>query len=326
MTPVFNFNVSVIIPVYNAEQYIRRAVKSVLDQDEVTEIFIVEDGSQDNSQEICLQLAASDKRIKLLQHPGKKNRGVSASRNLGIKNAKNNFIAFLDADDYYLPNRFRQTRACFEADESIEGVYEMVGIHSDELLLKPYSLIEEVSPNELFENLQPIGHKVWFHIDGLTVKKSIFEGTGFFNESLKTSEDTFQSFKMASICKLVPGEINNPVALSEQLSTGLSSNRSQVKKDFILMLLNLFRFCNKISVANSKKELVLTKLFFFISNSPNNESYRVLEKLNLFIKVIFTDPGYVLLRSQSFRRYAGDTIGYNRLLHFFKKHNSKGLV
>ena len=107
--------------------------------------------------------------------------------------------------------------------------------------------------------------------------------------------------------------------MSEKLSTGLSSNRIQVEKDFIKMLLNLFKFCNKFSVSNSRKELVLSKLFFFIFNTPYAERYRGVKKLNLFLEAIFIDPVYVLLNSETFRRYAGDLIGYNRLLHLIKK-------
>jgi glycosyltransferase involved in cell wall biosynthesis len=318
MTLAFNFKVSVIIPVYNADQYLRRAVTSVLDQEEVTEILIVEDGSKDNSMEICFQLATSDARITLLQHPGKKNRGVSASRNLGIKSATNEYIAFLDADDYYLPNRFKTTLQCFSVNNTIKGVYELVGIHSDELLVKPYSLIEEVSPDELFENLQPIGHKVWFHIDGLTVKKSIFEGTGFFNESLKTSEDTFQWFKMALTQTMFPGNIKEPVALAEPLPDGLSSDKIQVLKDFIMMLYLLFRYCKQSYCIASRKELVLNKLFFYISNQPYKQHYKRTKRLDLFLRLMLTDPVYMILKSKASRRFIGNLIGYNRLLALLK--------
>ncbi len=320
-----SFKVSVIIPVYNCEKYISRSIRSVLAIEEVTELIIVDDGSTDLTFNICREFKKIDLRIKIFFHEGKKNRGVSASRNLGIKNAKNNFIAFLDADDYYLPNRFKKTAECFARDESTEAVYEMIGIHSDTSEVNNYCVIEPVKPEFLFENLQPLGHKVWFHINGLTVKKNVFTKSGFFDETLKTSEDTLHWFKMASICKLVAGQIKDFVALSEKLPTGLSSNKSQVDKDFTLMLLKLFIFCNKFSVSNSRKELVLTKFFYFVFNMSYYKKYWGANKLKLFLKVIFTDPGYVLLRSKSFRRYAGDMIGYNHLLHFFKKYNSKGL-
>lgn len=316
-------NISVIIPVYNVEKYISRAIDSVLIQSEVTELILVNDGSTDHSLNICITKQKNDSRIIIAHHPRYRNRGVSASRNLGILIAKNEFVAFLDSDDYYEPGRFNKTKLCFSSNSEIDGVYEMVGIHSDYGIKKKYSIIESIDPNKLFENLQPLGEKVWFHINGLTLKKKIFEKIGYFDESLKTSEDTLQWFKVASVCKLVPGEINNFVALSEKLSTGLSSNKSQVEKDFVVMLLKLFIFCNKFSVSNSRKELVLIKFFYFIFYSSYYKRFWGVNKLKLFLKVIFTDPGYVLFRSQSFRRYVGDIIGYNWLLNVFRVKSCK---
>lgn len=305
-----DFKVSVIIPVYNCENYIARSIQSVLAIEEVTELIIVDDGSTDFTFRICEDFKKNDPRVKISFHEGKKNRGVSASRNLGIKNAKNNFIAFLDADDYYLPNRFKATSENFSFDESIDGVFEMIGIHSHSGEVNIYSVIEPVSPDILFESLQPLGHKVWFHIDGLTVKKSAFTKTGYFDESLKTSEDTLHWFKMASICKLVPGEVKKIVALSEKISTGLSSNRSQVEKDFILMLLKLFKFSDINHLGISKKELVVSKLLYFISRPPYNYYYNGLNRISLFAKLISVSPGYLIFKSSSFRLSIGNLFSY----------------
>ena len=311
-----SFNVSVVIPVYNAEKYVKRAVESVLIQPEVTEVILVNDGSSDNSVDVCQKLQEVDQRIIILHHLGFKNKGVSASRNLGIKTAKNNFIAFLDSDDYYLPNRFKATSACFSFDGSIEAVYEMIGVHSDLCVTNRYSVIEDVKPNHLFENLQPLGHKVLFHVDGLTVKKTVFINSGYFEESLKTSEDTLQWFKMASVCKLVPGEINDFVALSEKLTNGLSSNRRLVEKDFIIMLLKLFKFCESNNLTASRKELVVSKLFYFISIPPYNEYFNGLNRLKLFAKIISVSPTYLIFQSSSFRLSIGNLFNNKRFFLF----------
>ncbi len=305
-----NFKVSVIIPVYNCEKYIARSIQSVLAIEEVTELIIVDDGSTDFTFNICEDFKKKDSRIILLFHDGKKNRGVSASRNIGIKNANNNFIAFLDADDYYLPNRFKATMQRFIFDESIDAVYEMIGVHSASGKINSYSVIEPVNPDILFENLQPIGNKVWFHIDGLTVKKYVFTKSGYFDESLKTSEDTLHWFKMASICKLVPGEVEKYVGLSDKLSTGLSSNKSQVEKDFIFMLLKLFKFSELNHIAISRKELVLSKLLFFISRPPYNKYYNGFNRISLFVKIISVSPRYLFFKSSSFRLSIGNLFSY----------------
>ncbi|MFA5879334.1 MAG: glycosyltransferase family 2 protein [Candidatus Margulisiibacteriota bacterium] len=90
--------ISVIIPVYNAEKYLQKNVKSVIDQTYSNwELIFINDGSQDNSAQICDQYAALDQRITLLHQ---KNSGPAAARNEGIKKAQGEFIFFLDADDF----------------------------------------------------------------------------------------------------------------------------------------------------------------------------------------------------------------------------------
>ena len=90
--------VSVIIPIFNAEKYLRRCLDSVINQSyNNIEIILVDDGSKDSSPAICDEYAAKDSRIKVIH---KKNQGVSAARNTGIETAKGEFLVFLDADDY----------------------------------------------------------------------------------------------------------------------------------------------------------------------------------------------------------------------------------
>src|SRR5690349_17274444 len=96
-----DFKVSVVIPVYNAEKYIRKAVESALMQPEVGEVIAVEDKSPDNSLHLLTEWAKTEPRLKVYQHPDKQNHGAGVSRNQGILNSKFDYIAFLDADDYY---------------------------------------------------------------------------------------------------------------------------------------------------------------------------------------------------------------------------------
>jgi glycosyltransferase involved in cell wall biosynthesis len=95
---------SVVIPLFNKVDYIEAAVKSILDQTFIDyEIIIINDGSTDNSE--ALVLGFNDTRIQVFNQ---KNQGVSSARNLGIEKSKGNFIAFLDADDYWFPNHLEE--------------------------------------------------------------------------------------------------------------------------------------------------------------------------------------------------------------------------
>lgn len=93
-----NPQISVIIPVYNAEKTLNRCLNSIIAQDfKDFEVLLVDDGSTDDSGKICDEYAAKDDRFKVFH---KKNGGASSARNIGLDNAKGEYITFCDADDY----------------------------------------------------------------------------------------------------------------------------------------------------------------------------------------------------------------------------------
>src|SRR4026208_1024460 len=99
--------VSVISIFFNEEKFIEDAVKSVFAQTyQEWELLLVDDGSTDKSTEIARRFAEQrPERVRYFEHDGHENRGMSATRNLGIRNAKGDYIAFLDADDMWLPHK-----------------------------------------------------------------------------------------------------------------------------------------------------------------------------------------------------------------------------
>ena len=102
--------VSVIIPVYNNELYIERCVNSVINQTySNVEIIIINDGSTDNSGSICDSLKQKDNRIKVIH---KENAGQSVARNFGLEVFKGDYVAFLDSDDWFLPDMLKTMLSC----------------------------------------------------------------------------------------------------------------------------------------------------------------------------------------------------------------------
>lgn len=90
--------ISIIVPVYKVEKYLRECIDSILSQTyENFELILVDDGSPDNSGKICDEYAEKDKRIKVLH---KENGGVSSARNLGLDNANGEYVTFIDSDDF----------------------------------------------------------------------------------------------------------------------------------------------------------------------------------------------------------------------------------
>lgn len=99
--------VSAIVPVYNAEKTLLRAVESLLIQPEINEIILIEDGSEDESLKVCKDLVSKFRNIQLFTHPDGKNKGAPASRNLGLKKATNTWVQFLDSDDQLLHGKIK---------------------------------------------------------------------------------------------------------------------------------------------------------------------------------------------------------------------------
>ena len=217
--------ISVITPVYNAEKYVTQAVESALPFDEVFEIILVEDKSPDNALEICKKLAEKYDRVKLFQHPDKGNHGAGASRNLGLEKASGDFIAFLDADDYYLPNRFDAEKELFKNPE-VEGIYGAIGVHyySEKAKEQYFPIFEDRlttvykkhSPKDVFRGqLGMNGSFGLFSIDALTIRKSALDKKLFpmMKTHLRLHQDTEFLFRLSYYLDLYPGILDEAVAI-----------------------------------------------------------------------------------------------------------------
>lgn len=220
-------DISVIIPVYNAGQFLEKSVESAVHFDEVKEVILIEDKSTDNSLAICQKLAAENPKIRLYQHPDKGNHGAGATRNLGIEKVTGSFITFLDADDYYLPNRFDAEKEIFK-DPKIEGVFSAIGVEyltekgKQEYLSKfkdtPLTTVHyHAEGEEVFRgllSLTPKNFGTFFHLNALTIRKSSIDKHHLrFNEKLRVHQDSDFIIKLAYHCHLKSGIIDKAVAI-----------------------------------------------------------------------------------------------------------------
>ena len=109
--------ISIIVPVYNVEQYLERCVESILKQTiNNFELILINDGSSDNSGQLCDELSRKDARIRVLHIP---NGGVSNARNLGIQSSRGEWISFIDSDDFVTEEYLEILLQPVETDETI---------------------------------------------------------------------------------------------------------------------------------------------------------------------------------------------------------------
>lgn len=111
--------VSSVVPVFNSIKTLERAINSLLIQEKINEIFIVDDGSTDGSFELGLKLKEKYSIVEVLNHQNRENRGASASRNLGLSYCSNNWIQFLDADDELISGKINHQLNAIGSDTSL---------------------------------------------------------------------------------------------------------------------------------------------------------------------------------------------------------------
>ncbi len=199
--------ISVIIPMYNSEAFIKQCIESVLSQTyPYFEIIVIDDGSLDRGAEICRKLKKKDDRIRLL---GQENRGVSSARNRGIELATGKYVFFLDSDDVihpYLFEEFIETAEKYQTEITVCGIQKV----NDRQITRKMNKVFD-GKNRCIWEISKGGKESeeWFHkkyfdnltvIGGKMVRRDCI-GAVRFDESQVNGEDTLFIYDL--ICKNV---------------------------------------------------------------------------------------------------------------------------
>ena len=202
-----DIKVSVIVPVYNAEKYIKRCLDSILAQSfRDFEVLLIDDGSTDNSGKICDEYALNDNRIRVIHN---ENCGVAASRNVGIKEAQGDYIAFVDSDDYIESDMLEIMVARAEKYNSDIVMCNYFTDEGGKITKAQMSYKEvydgaDVVKNELLYLYYTDYHNGLYSLWNKLIKKSIYYSNDiFFDESLKRGEDAWFVFQCLKHCKRV---------------------------------------------------------------------------------------------------------------------------
>lgn len=298
-TPFF----SVVIPLYNKENYIEATINSVLNQTFTDfEIIIVNDGSTDASKTIVESF--KDNKIKLFST---KNQGASHARNFGIKNSNGNYIAFLDADDIWYTNHLSSMFDLINEFPNV-GMYcnrykfLLGNKHLKKAKIKGVSqeykgIIKNYFESNLFDPI--VNSSV------VAIPINVFNDIGFFDEKLKSGQDTFLWTQIAIKYKVAIGNI----ITSTYIKNDNSLSKSIFTKDRILFLdkfdneektnssLKAFMDMNRFAVALNYKirgDIVLSKSIF---NKIDNNN------LNLKQRFIFSLPHKLLKITYQLKNY-----------------------
>ena len=222
--------ISIIVPVYNVEKYLNRCIESILKQTyESFELILINDGSTDNSGNICDEYSENDNRIKVIH---KENGGLSSARNAGIKAANGEHIVFVDSDDYV-------------HEKMVEDLYKSIIENESDMALCNFTYVNELgdeledrnveSPinNEILTSYDALNRlsssKSWYYVIACNklYKKTLFDDIEF--PYGKCHEDEFVAHKIFDKCKTISC-IKKPLYYYVQRSDSIMGKQYTIKR------------------------------------------------------------------------------------------------
>jgi len=263
--------ISIIVPVYNTEQYLPRCIGSIINQSFTDfELLLIDDGSTDGSGAICDAYAEKDNRVRALH---KENGGVSSARNLGLQEAKGEWICFVDSDDELLPGGLQTMvdGVSEEVDMVMAGYYELEGesLQTDTANFGKGGIIGR---NEALLTMYPSTDLPYMGYPwGKLFKRNlVLENRVSFDEHIRIKEDTL--FVVEYLCGIqkIVCYISIPVYKYVKLPTGVMGGMSQsynpnylTSFDAVVRMNNLVQKLSNISksLSNAAKYEVVNRIY-----------------------------------------------------------------
>ena len=283
--------VSVIIPAYNAERTLRRAIDSVLAQDyQAIEIIVVDDGSKDATSEVAA--GYMDKTVKLLQLP--RNRGEGGVLNAGIAIANGEFIAFLDADDEWLPRKLTRQVAALERNSA--AIMATCGCRfvddsgdlAEEFGMRP----PEVAHDQIWRSLLAA---TCIAKPCVVVRASAFKQTGVFDTTVRITADQDMWIRLASI-----GEVefvNEILTIAHDTPGSLTKVYRKDEDKFTLRVIRRHLNAQRMRLSDNEIRYIL------------QERYTSLGR-NIYLAGRIWRGGWLLLRAIALGAHRRDNLWY----------------
>ena len=302
---------SIILPTYNRAHLLPRAVKSIIAQTfSDFEIIIIDDGSSDNTREIVHKLIKNNPTFKIEYLKHANNKGGQAARNSGIRKAKGDWIAFLDSDDEWLPNRLSR---CLETanKDRVKVVHADGYIHvGDERPLKKRKVnkFKGYCYSKLLTSSGPM-------FPTLLVSKECFKKIGYLDECIVAHQEWDTSIRLAKYYKF--GFVDEPLFIWHQEGHRTISSKSRLnclgyeqiinkfKKDIINLLgnNNLIAHYDKLAYRyyDIRDYKNADRNFKIAATLSTNKLFKVLKRLQNLVLIFKINPKYIdLLKIYNF--------------------------
>jgi glycosyltransferase involved in cell wall biosynthesis len=218
--------VSVVIPTYNSGTFLGGAIQSVLAQTYSDfEVIVVDDGSTDNTESVVHSFG--DRVCYVRQE----NKGAGAARNHGIKRSRGKYVAFLDADDLWLPGKLAAQIPLLDRDHEIGLIYSDWTVVPEQGEVEPSYLRNRPSASGyVFDDLVQCG---FILTSGTVVRRSCLDDVGYFDETLSIAQDYDLWLRICYRSKV--GLVNTPLVIKRNQDGNLSSNLTKTGAERILL-------------------------------------------------------------------------------------------
>ncbi len=273
--------VSIIIPAYNAKLYIAETINSIISQTyQNWELILVNDGSKDNTAEI-IHSFLKDKRI---QYHFQENAGVSVARNYGYSFSSGQYVAFLDADDLWLPHRIEKMVDKFQDEVSIGLVHSYMQVIDEHSQLQ--NGVYKGKEGHILESLL-----LWEGCNipapsSILVKRDVVEKIGGFDKDLSTAADQEFFFRVANLYKV--GMCKEVLGLYRVHGNNMHQNVSNMEKDHI----RAYQKAKNYGLFKSKRfqRNCFSNLYLILAGSWWVNGNNKLRSINFMIKAILQYP------------------------------------
>ena len=294
---------SVIVPVYNAEKFIHKCIDSIVNQSfNDWELIIIDDGSPDNSGEICDEYAKVDKRIRVIH---KKNEGVSVARNIGIENATGEYVIFIDSDDYLEGDCFSLVK---DAGSDLL-VFESISYNSQNDIKKWYDINDDhisVNTNKIDFIKEYIS---LFVLDGPCAKffRRDVIGSIRFPEGQRLGEDNVFMLTFIKVCRTIDTITGYYYVIDDHYSNSYNKYLMSAKEASSCFA-NIMNAYTSLAVKVPSFEKRIYSIFY--NTIKTNDSKRYWYSNECVISFLLYHPLYLL--EQLFRMVHGKLISLIR--------------
>lgn len=293
--------ISVIVPVYNTEKYVENTLDSILNQTyKNLEIIVINDGSTDNSKQICEKKALTDNRIIMINT---ENQGAGAARNLGLSKATGEYISFIDSDDLIVPEYYEVLESMIRENDADIAECKFVRINnaSEKINQIEEERLEFFSREEKLLQLYGIDDKLYINtviMCNKLFKKELFQNTGILYPINRIIDDEFIIYHLIYN--------SNKIVVTNKIMYGYVQSQGSVMRneypskrvfDTIDVYDGVYDFFKDKNIVDLEYYILLRYLKYCVELlvKTNNSNMKEKEEVKKLIKIKFEEKWEIVL-------------------------------